>query len=335
MLFTWLQFAVCAALIWAGGIRLSRYGDIIAEKTGLGRTWIGLLLLASVTSLPELLSGISAVLLVKAPDIAVGNILGACVINLFMIVLLDFLNRGESVYTRASQGHILSAGFGIVLLGLVAFSIVVGGRGGAPAIFHVGISSLILLAVYVLAMRTVYRYEQRQIAEFRAEATELYADVSLGDARAGFIQASIVVVAAAVWLPFAGERMAQIMGWDQTFVGTLFLAFATTLPEMVVTVTALRIGALDMAIGNLFGSNLFNIAIIGVDDIFYFRGPIYAHVSQLHLVSALSAIMMTGVAIVGLLYRPRQRVLRTVGWASLMLLSLYLLNVLVLYLYAE
>jgi cation:H+ antiporter len=102
---------------------------------------------------------------------------------------------------------------------------------------------------------------------------------------------------------------------------------------MVVTLAALRIGALDMAIGNILGSNLFNIVILAVDDVFFLPGPLFEHVSALHVVSALSAIMMSGIAIVGLLYRPRARVFRTVGWTSLFLFLVYLLNSYILYLH--
>ena len=123
------------------------------------------------------------------------------------------------------------------------------------------------------------------------------------------------------------------MGWQQSFVGTLFIAAVTSLPEAVVTVAAVRIGALDMAIGNLFGSNLFNISILALDDLLYANGPLLSKVSSAHAVSALSAIMMTGVAIVGLLYRPKLRVFRTVGWASIVLFVIYLLNAYLLYLH--
>src|SRR3990170_5747354 len=119
----WLEFALCAVLIGYAGTKLSRYGDVIADKTGLGGAWIGLALMATVTSLPELVTGISSVALVDAPDIAVGNVLGACIINLTMIVILDLLHREESIYSRASQGHILSAGFGIIMAGFVGFSV--------------------------------------------------------------------------------------------------------------------------------------------------------------------------------------------------------------------
>ncbi|MCK7502373.1 MAG: hypothetical protein MZW92_80295 [Comamonadaceae bacterium] len=136
-------------------------------------------------------------------------------------------------------------------------------------------------------------------------------------------------------MPFIGADLAQVMGWHKTFVGTLFVAFATSVPELVVTLSALRLGALDMAIGNLFGSNLFDVLILAADDLLFLRGPILSHVSQLHVASALSAMMMSGVAIVGLLYRPATRLFRTVGWTSLFLLTLYLLNSYVLFLHGE
>ncbi len=89
LLLIWLQFVLCAGLIGIAGVRLSRYGDAIAGHTGLSRNWIGLVLLATVTSLPELVTGLSAVTLAAAPDIAVGDVLGSCVFNLGRIQPVD------------------------------------------------------------------------------------------------------------------------------------------------------------------------------------------------------------------------------------------------------
>lgn len=116
-------------------------------------------------------------------------------------------------------------------------------------------------------------------------------------------------------------------------MGTLFVAFATSVPELVVTLAAVRLGALDMAIGNLLGSNLFDMLLVAIDDLFYTPGPILAEVSPAHAISAMSALVMTGLAIVGLYYRPRGRVLRTAGWVSLALFVIYLLNAYVLFLH--
>lgn len=335
MLLLWVQLLFCAGLIWAAGARLSRYGDVIAEKMGWSRSWIGFILLASVTSLPELVSGMSAVTLVDAPDLALGNALGACVLNLTMIMILDFLHRAQSVYTRASQGHILSAAFGVILIGWVGANVMLSREAVVPTVAHVSVASLIVILLYAVAVRMVFRYEREHLAVEVGERAAFYPDVSLGHAAARYAFAAAVVVAMGAWLPFVGNELAVTMGWSRSFVGTLFLALITTLPEMAVTITAFRIGALDLAIGNLLGSNLFNMFIVAIEDGAFLRGSLFAHVSTVHLISALSAMMMNGVAITGLLYRPKVKLFGVVGWASLFLFSLYLLNTYILFLYAE
>ena len=145
----------------------------------------------------------------------------------------------------------------------------------------------------------------------------------------------VLVVAAGIWLPFAGTDLADAMGWDTTFVGSLFVAAATSLPELVVTIAAERIGALNMAIANLLGSNLFNMLVLGVDDIFYLRGPILWNVSPAHALSAASAVIMAGLVIVSLLYRPGKRLFRIIGWTSLGLFVVYIFNAYVVYLHGS
>jgi cation:H+ antiporter len=331
----WLSLLVCLAAIGVAGVKLSRYGDIIAEKSGLSRGWVGLILLASVTSLPELVTGISAVTVADVPDIAVGNILGACVFNLGFIVALDFLYREESIYTRAHQGNVLASGYGVALIGFVGFNLLLYHDAAIPAFGHVGLYAPVILVLYVLAMRSLYRYEKAQVSDYVEDRAELYPDTSLKQAVQGYAIAALAVVAAGLWLPYIAGDLAAAMGWKQSFVGTLFVAAVTTTPEIVVTVAALRIGAVDLAIGNLFGSNLFNIAILAIDDLFYVPGPLFADVSISHAASAFSAMMMSGLAVVGLVLRSTSRVLRSVSWISVMLLIIYLLNTLFLYLYGH
>lgn len=327
----WIKLIVCAALIGTAGVRLSRYGDIIAEKTGLGASVVGLLLLATVTSLPELIAGVGAVALADVPDIALGNLLGACVMNLAMIVVLDLLYREGSVYTKAGQGHILSAAFGLIILAFVALNLIFAGHGVTLAVGHVGLSSIVVLLLYVGAIHVVFRYERRQRAQYVQERAEHYPYVTLRDALLRYAAAATVVVAAALYLPFAADDLATRMQWNDSFVGTMLVSFATTLPELTVTIGALRIGAVDLAVGNLLGSNLFNLAILAVDDLFYLPGPLLADVSSIHLVSALSAMMMTGLAIAGLLYQPAGRLFGTVGWISLLMFWVFGANAVFLF----
>lgn len=328
----WSQFFACAAAIGVAGAKLSRYGDVIADKTGLSGGWIGLALLATVTSLPELATGVSAVL-AGLPNIAVGDALGSTVFNLVLLALVDLLARGESFYRRAATGHILSAGFGVVLLGFVAINVVLAQAGPLPAIGHVGIYAPIIVALYLLAMRTVFAYEARQRREFAQAVADRYPSVTLRAAVARYVAAAAVVVAAGIWLPLVGDRLATLMGWHKTFVGTMLVAGATSLPELAVTVAALRLGALDMAIGNVLGSNLFDVVVLAIDDVFYAPGPLLAHVAPVHAVTALSALVMSGIVVIGIVDRPNVRLVRTVGWLSLALFAVYLLNMLAHFVY--
>lgn len=326
----WLQFAVCVALIAWGGTRLTHYGDRIAAATGMGGAWIGLVLMATVTSLPELVTGISSVGFADAPDLAVGDVLGSCVFNLLLVGVMDFLYRGESIYSRANAGHIISAGFGVVLLGLVSFTLVtVPHLEGVARGFHVGAESIVIVVVYLAAVRTVYRYEQREIAR-RAETATPPAPLRFLFVR--YALWSLPVVAAGLALPFIGERIVDMTGLHRSFVGNLLIAFATSTPEIAVTVASVRAGTIDLAIGNLLGSNLFNMGILALDDFVYRKDALLRVVEPAHAASAAMAGTMSGIVIVALLYRPQSRTFRVVGWVGMLLVVLYLLNGYVLYL---
>jgi len=324
----WLQFVLCAGLIGFAGVRLSRYGDAIAAHTGLSRNWVGLILLATVTSLPELVTGLSAVTVAAAPDIAVGDVLGACVFNLFILALIDILYRQDNLYQQVSPGHVVSAGFGVILLAGAALAVLLGGHGMMPAIGHISLASVLLLGIYLAAMRTLYVIEQRHQA--RTEVTER-PGMTLKLALMGYGMASMVIVGAGIWLPIIGVELARLMGWSNSFVGTLFIALATTVPELATTWGAVRIGALDMAVGNLLGSNLFDVLILAIDDVAYVKGPIYAQVSPVHAATAAVACLMSGIVIVSLASRPTRRVAHVASWSSLALLALYLLNATIQY----
>lgn len=329
MLDVWGKFALCVAVIAVAGPALAHYGDVIARRMGLSRGWVGLVLLATATSLPELFAGVSAVTSAGAPNIAVGDALGSCIFNLLILVLLDALSPDESVFTRMDQGHVLTAGFGVILIGFAAASIMLGPSEFAPRFLHIGAFTPVLIALYLVAMRAAFDYEARRPAGAILETEE---SVGLWRAVSGYLAAAAAVTAAGVWLPFVGLDIAAAMGWRQTFVGTLFVAAATSMPELVVTLAALRIGALDMGIANLLGSNLFNMLVLAIDDIAYGGGPLFAAASPTHAVTALAAIVMSGIVIVALVYRPSTRFFGVIGWTSLALSAVYFLSSYVIYL---
>jgi cation:H+ antiporter len=340
----WLQFAVLALLIGVAGHRLTREADAIADALALSRTWVGVALVATVTSLPELATGVTAVTWALAPNVAVGNALGACVTNLAFLAVVDLLVRGNPLYRQASQSHILAAGFGAMMLGVVVLAVLLGGAaqraGGAPAPLQalpggIGPATPLLLGLYLVAVRAIFRHESDGLAGgAAAPPADARQRARLRRHALRFAFAALVVLLAGMRLPFVATEIAQAMGWSRSLVGTVFIAAVTTLPEMTVTVSAIRIGALDLAIGNLLGSNLFNVAILAIDDLVHPGASLLAEVSVVHATTAAVAVVMTGLAVVGLYYRPRQRLLRAVGWVSIGLVALYALNVTALALYA-
>ena len=304
---------------------------MIAEKTGMGRAWTGLILMAGVTSLPELITGISSVTFADTPDIALGDVMGSCVFNLSLIALMDILHGREPVLSKFQPGHTLSAAFSLILIGLVAVSILVSAH--LPVFGSIGLYTPVIIFVYAAAIRSVFLFEKRKIAEFVVKTAEAlhYGHVTTREAVVKYSVNALIIVVTATWLPVIGDRLAHETGLGQSFFGTIFVALTTSLPEVVVSVAALRIGAADMAIANLFGSNMFNIFIIAIDDLLYLKGPLLSQVSLNHSVTGFMAIMMTGIAIVSLTYRTKKKMFARMGWDAIALLLAFIVNVYLLY----
>ncbi len=298
----WLQFLATALVIVFAGVRLARYGDVLGEKSGLGRSWIGVVLLAATTSLPELFTGFGATALANLPDIAVGDVLGSCMFNLLILSLMDAV-QPEPLSTRAHQGHALSIGFGLLLIGIAGLGLL--GSPRLPAIGWIGMYTPALIAVYFVSMRLIFAHEQhRRIREAQEVAQELqYAGIPLRMAVVRYTVAAMLVVGAALWLPRLGAEVARQTGLGEAFVGSLFIAITTSLPEIVVSLAAVRIGAIDLGIGNVLGSNLFNLLILGLDDVFFRQGPLLTAADPSHGIAVLAVVAMNALFLIGLTYR--------------------------------
>ena len=305
---------------------MAKYGDIIARKTSLSGMWVGVVLLALVTSLPELFTGISAVTLVDAPDLTIGNLFGANTFNLLNIALLDIIYHNGSLLRAVGPGHRLTGWLSIALVSVAAASIFISSRFTAVGIGWIGWYAPVIILLYLVFMWKIFRSEQRQpspqATDQRAEPD--YGEIPLGKVYLYFAISAAFIIGAGTWLAIIGEEIATVTGWGESFVGSLLLGFSTTLPEITVSFAAMRMGAVDMAVANMIGSNLFNMTVVPIDDLFYLHGPVLASVSESHLITALVVILMTGIFIAGLHFRPK-RFLR-LSWCNVALIALFLLG---------
>jgi cation:H+ antiporter len=336
MVTSWLLFAVSAVVIVVAGTKLSHYGDQIAEFTGLGRLWIGVVLMAAATSLPEVFTTVSAGW-IDAPDLAAGDLFGAGLSNMLTLGLIDLLHRQKRVWQEAALEHTLTAALAMVLTGLAAFFVLL-----QVNVTHlgVGLGSLTLFLLYVLGMRLVFRQEDMKRRQREQEALVEGAigkqdaattrRTELRRAVMGFSVAAWVLLMAAPFLAWSAERIAEETGTSETFIGTSLVAITTSLPELVTSIAAVRLGAFDLAVGNLFGSNAFNMAAFLFADVAYRGGSLLSHVSQTHALTALWSILMMNLGLMGIIYRAEKRFM-LIEPDSLLMIVAYVLGLWLLF----
>ena len=326
----WLGFAACVAIIFFSGTRLAQYGDAIAERTGLGRIWIGLVAIAIVTSIPELVTSISAVTLVKSPDLAVGNVLGSCTFNLTLLALADVMYRPAPILSQISSRHILSVIFGIVMLGLVAAGMLLGGF-APPLPGKINVVSVVIVVFYLAGIWWIYRSARRHPTQVVEVTLPGEKGLSRKTMYLRFALAAAAIAGGSIWLSLVGNEISATYGWHSGFVGSLFVAVTTSLPELVVTVAAVRLSALDMAAANIFGSNMFDLVIISAADFAYRRGTIFSSISSIHLVTIASAVAMNVIVIAALRLRPKydKHIFRR--WYDAPLVAIYVFGMIAVY----
>jgi len=298
----WLKLVICILIIFFSGKKVAKYGDIIADRTGIGQVWMGIIAVAAITSLPELFTGISAVTLVDAPDLTVGNLIGANAFNLLNLALLDIFHRNGILMATVSPTHRLTGWFSLLLVLVVAISLFVSVWFYAMPIGWIGWYTPVIIILYLVSVRQIFHFERRQPS---LPETGIYqGEEPLRRIYLYFGISAAFIIGAGIWLAAIGDEIALVTGWGQSFVGSLLLAFVTTLPEITVSFAAMRIGAIDLAVANIIGSNLFNLTIMPITDIIYTKGPILAGVSEGHLVTAVAVAVMRLLFITGLRLKP-------------------------------
>ncbi len=289
----------------------------------MGGIWIGLVLLAAITSVPELVTGVSSAALVGLPDLALGTLFGSCMFNLAILALLDILHRRTPFLSEVKLRHIASAGMGILLIAIAGGSIFAGERLSGLALGWVGVSSIIILILYLAAMWRMFRFE-RSHPPPPNNATPQYEQDAMKALYFKFALAAAAVIGAGIWVSFIGDEITRTYDWSASFVGTLFLAITTSMPELVVTVAALRLGAIDMAVADILGANMLDIAHLFTVDLFYSQGSILSSVKSVHLTTAGVIMVMSLLVIIGIRFRQKGKTFIVVNWYTPALIGLYI-----------
>ena len=299
---TVLQFLAAGGVIVLAGAALTQFGDIIAERTRLGGLLVGSILIAGATSLPELAIDIHALRLDSA-DMAAGDLMGSSLFNLLILAVLDLTRYSHGqMFSRASAEHAVAASVSIILTAIVAIFILLGPELEGVTVLRVGPGTIVLVAAYAFGARLVFSgTRDRATADREGGGTPLIPAIDrlgLKGAVAGYLVAAAVILVAAPFLARAAKELAEQTGLGGTFFGTTFVALCTSLPEVTTTFSAVRMKAFDMAIGNIFGSNSFNMLIfVPLDAVF--DGSLFSAVATTHAYTAMCVIVVTTVVVLG------------------------------------
>jgi cation:H+ antiporter len=301
----WLEFVVSAALIVMAAMKLAECADAIAVRTKLGGMFVGTLLLAGATSLPELFTTLNSINQ-GVPTLAAGSIFGSSMFNMLILAVLDLASPRIRILQRVAVNHALTASVAVLLTGTAVLFVL---ADIGVQIGWVGLDSMMLVGMYWLGMALVYGRNRLRGEAAEVPPTDVEGVLGLAPAMLCFSGATVVLVMVTPWLVHSSVGIAEITGLSTGFIGAALVALVTSLPEVVTAVAAVRIGAHDLAVGNLFGSNIFNIFALGSTDLFYFQGRFLGSVDPTMALAGLAGLLLTSLGLVATLAQVERRLL--------------------------
>jgi len=335
-------FAAAALVVWLAGTRLVGLVDGVSTKTGLGQAFTGMLLLGGITSLPELAAVSTSAAVGNAP-LAVNNLLGTASINLVLLAVADIIYGRDALTSVAAKPATLMQG---VLSMLLASGVAMIATAGDVSILGVGAGSTGLALACAAALWISSNFEHRHVWEVVGGDEQTQAgrdregaggdDDEQDDQRNGqgthswtlrkLVFATVIVAAIILvggfFLSTSADIIATKTGLASGIVGFLLVGLSTSLPEISSVTAAIRLRRYDMAVGDIFGTNLFNIALIFLADVIYVGEPVLSLAGRFELIGAILAIILTGVFVIGLLER-RNRTILHMGFDSLASLLIF------------
>ena len=331
----WAVIAIMAGtalVICVSGARLANLADTLADRTGMGEIIAGALFVGASTSLPGIITSITTAAQ-NYPGLAIGNALGGLTAQTTFLALADLayrkanLEHAAASVTGLTQGTLLVSLLTIPLLAMSTPEITFWGVHPASVLLFVcyGFGLRLLADVQGEPMWAPVRTRHTQDEEAQAAATG-------GDERAtgtlwwSFLAYAAITAGAGYVVGEAASALVELTGLSQSAVGTIFAALANSLPELVTAIAAVRIGALNLAVGDVIGGNSFEVLFLAAADFFYRPGSIYHQFDADNVFTAVLAILMTGVLLLGMLRRERHGI-AGIGFESALVLVLYALSV--------
>jgi cation:H+ antiporter len=320
-------FLLSAAAVVVAADQLAKHGDIIAVRTNLGGLVVGTIFLAAATSLPELLASVSA-FRTGEPDLAAGNFLGSNMVNIFVLALIDLANRNVPLLRRVAITHTLTAVLAIILM-LVAIIFIMADL--HLAVGWVGLDSLVIIGIYFGGTWLIQQESRPLAGTAQPPAVPVPGEFpSLRRGVVGFSLSTVVLLAVVPQLVASSINIAQLTGIGSGFIGTALLSVVTSLPELMAALAAVRLGAFDLAVGNIFGSSVFNMLAIGLADFFYLDGRFLGDINPNFALVGLLALLLTSMALMANLARIERR-LMFIQLDSLAIIVVYLLGLYLLF----
>jgi cation:H+ antiporter len=316
MVVDWLLFLTSAAVIIVAGSALAICAEVIVRRTGLNALWFGAVAVALVTSLPELVTDISAVRR-GAPALALGDLFGSSMANMAILAAITIAFTTRRLLQRAALENVLTA---MLAAGLTALVVLLASADPLPSIGDVNLGPLLVTAAFLACTYAIK--ERQEGASPDEESTAVPIKMSLQGAQVGFVLAAAAILAAGPQLAASADELADSTGVGETFFGSFSLALVTSLPELSVSIAALRIGAQNLAIANLLGSNATNMALILPLDIAYGRGAILDHTDAGLLTAAAAAILLMSIGTMAIVLRAERNRLG-VDFAAVLMLCVY------------
>ena len=285
--------ASAVAVVFLGGY-LAKYGDALASLTGWGRLFVGSILVALATSLPEVSNNITAVR-IDNPQLALGDVLGSNMFNILTLGMVALLFGGKRFLQRVApeQGYLIL--LAAVLTGIAVVALF---ANSGVHVWQVGLSSIIILVAYLVGMWVVYN--RRPSAANDEGGNE--SGITLRRAWIMFILVSLGVIVSGVLLAQSVDRIAHVTGVSSGVLGILAVALVTSMPEISATFAAARLGAADLGFAGVYGSCVFNITILAYADFFYRKGVVVNTADPEHYIAgviALGLIIWGGVLLWG------------------------------------